>query len=148
MPPRHPRADPMKTPRSAPRPPQKLPATFRAFVQAHPEFGAAHERIAKAVERAGPLDPQSLALVKIGICVGAGLESALRSHVRRARQHGASQAAVEQAILCGMNTIGFPRTVAAWAWAREQFARDAAESDTPRAAPAPSTRRASRRSRR
>jgi len=62
-------------------------------------------------------------MVKIGICIGAGLESALRSHVRRALQHGATPAEIEQAILLGMNTVGFPRTVAAWSWAQEQFKR-------------------------
>ena len=72
---------------------------------------------------AGPLDAKTLALIKIGICIGAGLESALRSHVRRAMQHGATPAEVEQAILLGMNTVGFPRTVAAWSWAQEQFKR-------------------------
>lgn len=102
----------------------KVPGTYKQFVAKFPELGASHERIAKAVEAAGPLDARTLALIKIGICVGAGLESALRSHVRRAMQHGASAAEVEQAILLGMNTVGFPRTVAAWAWAHEQFNRD------------------------
>lgn len=103
--------------------PSKVPNTFKAFITRYPDLGAAHEKIASAVERAAALDPKTLALVKIGICVGAGLESALRSHVRRAIQHGASQAEVEQAILLGMNTVGFPRTVAAWSWAQVQFER-------------------------
>jgi alkylhydroperoxidase/carboxymuconolactone decarboxylase family protein YurZ len=92
-------------------------------VKRFPALGRAHESIAKAVEEAGPLDAKTLALVKIGICVGAGLESALRSHVRRAMQHGATAAEVEQAILLGMNTVGFPRTVAAWSWATQQIER-------------------------
>lgn len=102
----------------------KVPGTYKEFVTRYPALGRAHEGIAKSVEGAGPLDARTLALIKIGICVGAGLESALRSHVRRAVQHGASAAEVEQAILLGMNTVGFPRTVAAWAWAHEQFNRD------------------------
>ncbi len=99
------------------------PPTFRDFVAKFPELGNAHEAIAKAVDRAGPLDAKCVSLIKIGICLGAGLESALRSHVRRGLQHGASKAEIEQAILAGMNTVGFPRTVAGWAWANEQFAR-------------------------
>ncbi len=119
------RAAPESGSRAAPAPPVggRLPGTYRAFVDLHPELGAAHERIARAVERAGPLDARVMALVKIGICVGAGLESALRSHVRRALQHGASRREIDQAILLGMNTVGFPRTVAAWSWARQQFDR-------------------------
>lgn len=100
-----------------------VPSTFKAFIAKYPALGDAHERVARAVEAAGPLDAKTLALIKIGICIGAGLESALRSHVRRAMQHGATPAEIEQAILLGMNTVGFPRTVAAWSWAQEQFSR-------------------------
>jgi len=100
-----------------------VPSTFKAFITKFPALGAAHESVARAADEAGPLDPKTLALIKIGICIGAGLESALRSHVRRAMQHGATPAEVEQAILLGMNTVGFPRTVAAWSWAQEQFSR-------------------------
>ena len=117
-PPRRPRpASKSAAPKSSP------PATFREFVAAFPDLGRAHESVARAVDAAWPLDAKSLALVKIGICIGAGLESALRSHVRRAMQHGATRAEVEQAILSAMNTVGFPRTVAAWAWVRVQFSR-------------------------
>jgi alkylhydroperoxidase/carboxymuconolactone decarboxylase family protein YurZ len=38
-------------------------------------------------------------------------------------QHGATKTEIEQAILLGMNTVGFPRTVAAWSWAQVQFER-------------------------
>jgi 4-carboxymuconolactone decarboxylase len=109
--------------KSEPKTSSKVPQTFKSFITKFPELGEAHEMVASAVERAGPLDAKTLALVKIGICIGGGLESALRSHVRRAMQHGASEVEIEQAILLGMNTVGFPRTVAAWSWAQEQFAR-------------------------
>lgn len=113
------------TRKSPPRKPAKggVPATFKQFISKYPALGQAHEEVARAVQNAGPLDPKTLALIKIGICIGAGLDSALRSHVRRAVQHGATPAEVEQAILLAMNTVGFPRTVAAWSWAREQFER-------------------------
>ncbi len=100
-----------------------VPGTYKAFITKYPALGKSHEMVATAVEKAGPLDARTLSLIKIGICVGAGLESALRSHVRRAMQHGASEVEIEQAILLGMNTVGFPGTVAAWCWAHEQFER-------------------------
>ncbi len=111
---------------SPPQPP--LPATFKAFIDKFPALGSAHEQIAKAVDSAGPLDRKNCELIKIGICIGAGLESALRSHVRRAMQQGATIEEVEQTILLGMNTCGFPRTVAAWQWAWQQVERDRKES--------------------
>jgi alkylhydroperoxidase/carboxymuconolactone decarboxylase family protein YurZ len=103
---------------------EKLPARYRAFIERFPGLGKAHDAVAEAVKAAGPLDARICSLIKIGICTGAGLESALRSHVRRALQNGARQEEIEQAILLGMNTVGFPSTVAAWAWAQEQFERD------------------------
>ena len=55
-----------------------LPSTFKEFVARFPDLGRAHESVARAVDGAGPLDARTLALIKIGICIGAGLESALR----------------------------------------------------------------------
>ena len=103
----------------------KLPGTYKAFIEKFPALGDAHEAVGKAVDKVGPLDAKTCALIKVGISLGGGLESALRSHVRRALQHGATEAEIEQTILLGMNTCGFPRTVAAWQWARQQIDRGA-----------------------
>lgn len=107
---------------------KKLPNTYKQFVARFPKLAECHETVAREVEQTGPLDAKTLALIKIGICVGGNLESALRSHVRRATQAGATEQEIEQAILLGMNTCGFPRTVAAWSWARVQFERDRAQA--------------------
>lgn len=105
----------------------KIPQTFKDFIRKFPELGAAHEQVAQAVDKAGPLDAKTCDLIKMGICVGAGLESAFRSHVRRALGHGASTEEIEQTVLLAMNTVGFPRTVAAWQWAWQQIQRDREE---------------------
>jgi len=107
----------------------KLPGTFKRFAERFPELVQAHEQVAKAIDAEGHFDAKTTALIKIGICLGAGLESAMRSHVRRATQAGASVGEIEQAIVLGMNTVGFPRTVAAWSWAHEQFERDRREQE-------------------
>lgn len=107
----------------------KLPGTYKAFADRFPELAKSHEDTARHVESLGPLEAKTQFLVKIGICVGAGLESALRSHVRRAMQHGATEREIEQAIMLGMNTVGFPRSVTAWSWAQVQFERDRLERD-------------------
>jgi 4-carboxymuconolactone decarboxylase len=101
-----------------------LPKTFRAFVTKFPAVAHAHEAMAEAVEKAGPLDGKTRELIKIGISLGAGLESSTKSHVRRALEQGAAVAEIEQAILLGMTTCGFPPTVAAWQWASQQIQRD------------------------
>jgi len=105
----------------------KLPGTFKQFCAKFPELAKAHEAMTDAAFAAGPLDEKTCLLIKIGISLGAGLETAVKSHVRRATEAGASEAEIEQAILLAMTTAGFPRTVAAWSWARQQFERDRQE---------------------
>ena len=100
-----------------------LPKTYKDFVSKFPAVGEAHERIAKAADSAGPLDRKTCELIKIGLSIGAGLETATRSHVRRALQHGATESEIEQAVLLAYNTCGFPRMVMAWQWARQQIER-------------------------
>jgi len=108
---------------------QQLPNVFKEIVAKYPEVAAAHDAMAEAVNRTGRLDAKTCALIKIGISVGAGLESAVRSHVRRATEAGATRDEITQAIFQGMNTVGFPRTVAAWSWMQIQFARDDREAE-------------------
>ena len=103
--------------------PGRIPGTFKRFVAKYPALGAAHEQVAQAALAAGPLNKKQCELIKIGISLGAGLESAVKSHTRRALDAGASREEIEQAILLAMNTVGFPRMVAAWSWAQEQFER-------------------------
>ena len=111
------------------QPPQdpgdKRPGAYRAFVERFPELGEAHERISEHVAASGPLDAKSQALVKLGMAIGAGQESTVRAHTRRAMQAGASEAELEQAAALAMTTLGFPRTVAAWQWIRQQIDRGA-----------------------
>lgn len=102
---------------------EKLPGAYKQFIEKFPALGAAHDSVEKAVEAAGPMDPKTCELVKIGISIGAGLESAVKAHVRKALRHGASEAHIEQAVLLAMNTCGLPRTVAAWTWAQQQIER-------------------------
>ena len=97
----------------------KLPKTFQRLVEKYPDIEGAHQQMAAAVEAIGALDERTAALVKIGICAGAGLETATKSHVHRALEKGVEPKAIEQAIFLSINTIGFPNAMAAWQWARD-----------------------------
>jgi 4-carboxymuconolactone decarboxylase len=110
--------------------PEKLPGKYMEFVSRYPELGEAHARIGRACEGAGPLDRKTIELVKIGISIGAGLETAVRSHVRQALQHGATVAEVEQVALQAYNTCGWPRMMAAWSWVRQQVERESGDKAT------------------
>jgi alkylhydroperoxidase/carboxymuconolactone decarboxylase family protein YurZ len=102
-----------------------VPRTFERFVDRYPELGDALRAMGEAVAGAGPLDEPTAELVKLGVCVGAGLESATKSHARRALQAGASPDQILHAVLQGMNTVGWSKTVMAWQWASEQLADEA-----------------------
>jgi alkylhydroperoxidase/carboxymuconolactone decarboxylase family protein YurZ len=105
----------------------KIPGTYKKFAAKFPDAARAHQQLSNSAFEAGPLDTKTLCLIKVGLCVGAGLESALRSHVRRATAAGCTQAEIEHAILQGLTTLGFPTTVKAWSWAQVQFERDRLE---------------------
>ena len=98
---------------------EKLPRTYEVFTERFPGIHEAHENFGGTLDEAGPLDTRATALVKLGICVGAGLESAVRSHVRRALEAGVSAEEIEHALVLGVNSIGFPSSVAAWQWGRQ-----------------------------
>jgi alkylhydroperoxidase/carboxymuconolactone decarboxylase family protein YurZ len=100
-----------------------LPTTFQQFTKRFPDLAAAHEAIAQSVDQIGPLDRKTCELIKMGLSIGAGLVTATQSHTRRAKKEGASLEEIEQAILLTMNTCGFPRTVAAWQWAKTALTR-------------------------
>ena len=114
------------TSRPSPDGPER-PATFHRFSARFPEVTATHATLGAVTDAAGPLDGRDRELVKIGICVGAGLESATRSHVRRALALGVTPAEVEHAVLQAMTTLGFSPTVRGWVWATEQI--EASERD-------------------
>ncbi|MBI4577266.1 MAG: carboxymuconolactone decarboxylase family protein [Planctomycetes bacterium] len=97
------------------RPPQ----FFEEVSRQYPEVFAAYRDFSDATASAGPLDERTLRLVKLAIAVGAGLEGAVHSHVRRALAAGLSRAQVEHLILQGMTTLGLPRTMAALSWSRD-----------------------------
>ena len=100
-----------------------VPRTYQRFTERFPELGSAHEAVGKAGD-VGPLDRKMVELIKLGICVGAGLESASKSHARRAVQHGATPEEVEQAVSLAVNPVGLRRAVMAWQWVTEQLSSE------------------------
>ena len=82
----------------------------------HPELFEHYENLSRAAANAGPLDPKAAALVKLGLAVGAGLEGAAHSAVRKARSAGCSPEELHHACLLAVTTLGFPSMMRARAW--------------------------------
>jgi 4-carboxymuconolactone decarboxylase len=98
---------------------KKLPSAYRRFATDQPRLVQAYETLSDACLGEGPLERKTLELVKIGIAIGARLEGAVHSHVRRARDAGASADEVRHAVRQALTTVGFPTMMAALGWAND-----------------------------
>jgi AhpD family alkylhydroperoxidase len=98
---------------------KKLPSAYRRFAGEQPRIVTAYEELSAATLGEGPLDRRTAELVKIGIAVGARLEGAVHSHVRRALEAGASADEIRHAVRLALTTIGFPTMMAALGWVND-----------------------------
>ncbi|MBS1724812.1 MAG: carboxymuconolactone decarboxylase family protein [Armatimonadetes bacterium] len=94
----------------------KLPKRYLKFMETYPEVGAAYQAMGAAVGAAGPLDPKTAALVKVGIAVGAKMEGAARSNAHKALEAGATPDEIRHAVLQATTTVGFPTMMAGMSW--------------------------------
>ncbi len=107
---------------------EKLPKRYTEFLKNYPEVGAAYTALGEAVANSGPLDAKTRELIKIGVSVGARMESAVRSHTRRALDAGATPEEVRHAALQATTTVGFPNMMAGLSWVDEVLAARAGEA--------------------
>lgn len=96
------------------------PPTFQEFTRRYPELAEAWELIARG-GRQGPLDDETVRLVKLGIAIGAMREGSVHASVRKALAQGIAPEALEQVVALSAGTIGMPATVAAFTWVRDQL---------------------------
>jgi alkylhydroperoxidase/carboxymuconolactone decarboxylase family protein YurZ len=95
---------------------REIPRRFVQFTDEYPEIARAYEQLGAACHLAGPLPKKERALIKLGISVGAWLEGAVHSHVRKALEAGASPQEIRHTALLALPTIGFPSTMAVLTW--------------------------------
>ncbi len=94
----------------------KLPKRYTAFIENYPRIGAAYHELGQAVGEAGPLDVKTRALVKLGLCIGAGLEGGAHSQARKALDAGATPEELRHAALQALTTVGFPTMMRGLSW--------------------------------
>lgn len=92
------------------------PLKYHAVKRDYPEIIKAYEKLGAACHKQGPLSAKTRELVKIGIAIGAGLESATKAHVRVALDVGASPAEIKHTVLLATTTIGFPSMMRGMTW--------------------------------
>ena len=99
-----------------------LPDVYVDFRSHFPSVATAHDGLAREIDMAGPLDPRTARLVKLGMAVASQSQGAVRSNVRKALDAGAEPTEIEHVILLALTTNGLPTVIAAWHWAQEVLA--------------------------
>ena len=94
----------------------QIPKRFQKFTEDYPEVAKAYEALGNAVHTAGPLDSKTRALIKLAISIGARLEGAVHSHVRKALEAGCTPEEIRQVALLSLPTIGLPSMMAGLTW--------------------------------
>ena len=95
---------------------------------AYPEMMQAYESFGEAVRKAGPLSEREVALVKLAISIGAGLEGAAHSHCRKALQAGCSVEDLRHVAIVAAPTIGFPTMMRARSWVEDVVSKQTESS--------------------
>jgi alkylhydroperoxidase/carboxymuconolactone decarboxylase family protein YurZ len=99
--------------------PHEPPPHYLWFLSKFPDVGRAYESMGTAAHAAGPLDPKTRALIKLGISAAARMEGGVHAQVRKALEEGATEDEIYHAIMLLMPTVGFPTTMATLCWARD-----------------------------
>jgi alkylhydroperoxidase/carboxymuconolactone decarboxylase family protein YurZ len=98
---------------------REVPEKFRMFCERHPCVAAAYENLAAECRKVGPLGAKDQALARLGAAVGAQVEGAVRSQVRKALDAGLTPDEIRHVMMLSLTTIGFPRMMAALTWAED-----------------------------
>ncbi|MGI9468478.1 MAG: carboxymuconolactone decarboxylase family protein [Rubripirellula sp.] len=93
-----------------------IPKRYQQMHQSHPELMEAYESFGKAAKDAGPLSAREIALVKLAISLGAGLEGASHSHCRKALEAGCQHEDVTHVAILTAPTLGFPSMMRSKSW--------------------------------
>ncbi len=95
------------------------PGHYQDVRDDYPDFIEAVENLGESIRASGPLDEFTVQLVQLAAAVAARSEGAVHSHVRRAREEGASDDEIRHAIILLTSTVGFPAVMAALSWAED-----------------------------
>ena len=99
------------------------PAAYEAFASTFPKLEEAWGSIRDAGNE-GPLNAETVRLVKLGIAIGAMRRGAVRAGVRKARAMGIDDGALQQVIALSAGTLGMPSVVAIHSWVKELLAEE------------------------
>ena len=94
----------------------ELPEAYQHVQKQYPELMKHYEALGETAAKGGPLDAKTVALVKVAMCVAAGLEGGAHSAVRKALDAGCSPDELRHVAIVAVTTLGFPSMACARAW--------------------------------
>ncbi len=100
-----------------------IPKPYKKMHQDYPELMQAYETFGATTRDCGPLSDREIAMVKLAISVGAGLEGAAHSHCRKALEAGCQPDDLRQVAILSAPTIGFPPMMRARSWVEDVLAK-------------------------
>jgi 4-carboxymuconolactone decarboxylase len=97
----------------------ELPESYQDVKQQYPGLMKHYEALGEVSKNAGPLDEKTSALIKLGICIGAGLEGGAHSSIRKALDAGCTPDELRHAAVLAVTTLGFPSMARARSWVED-----------------------------
>jgi len=89
----------------------------KPFAAQFPDLHTRLQEMIQSAQKAGPLDLKTQLLVRLAVCAALQLENAFRAYASQALKQGIGPGEMDHAVLTNLGIIGFPKTLAALAWA-------------------------------
>lgn len=105
----------------APEHEQRPPRSWHGFSDRYPSVVAAYDALSEVCREAGPLDAETVALVKLAVSIGRGSQRTVHAHAKKALRRGADPDALRQVALVSLPTIGLPAALDALCWIDESI---------------------------
>jgi alkylhydroperoxidase/carboxymuconolactone decarboxylase family protein YurZ len=93
-----------------------LPKNFRDLIEEYPEIGGLYKELSENCYNGGPLDRKTAHLIKLGMSIAIHSEGGTHTHVRLAKEAGATDDEIRHVALLALTTLGWPVLGAAWSW--------------------------------
>ncbi len=88
---------------------KEVPEVYAGFADKFPEILEKNEELGVLIhEKGGPLDDKTRSLIKLGISAASRHQTAVATHVARARAAGAGEDEILHALLLVIPSCGFP----------------------------------------
>lgn len=102
---------------------KELPKPVEEFRTEYSDVWKAFTELGDKCHKAGPLDEKTRRLVKVALCIAAGLEGGTHSAVRNALASGCATEEIRHVAILATSTIGLPATIRALTWINDYESR-------------------------